>query len=184
MIENVIARRYARALAEAAAEKNELERTNADINRVADILDPERGDISVPELLEVLGSPTVATEEKIRVTDTICQKLQISQLVSDFLNVLIRRGRVTLAGRIAREYVRIATEIERISTAEVETALPLSGSEEERLRQSLEKATGKKVRVQSRVNRKLLAGVRVKMGDLMFEGSLKGRFERLSRELE
>ena len=74
MIENVIARRYARALAEVAVEKNEIEKTDSDVLTLADILDPEGGDISVPELIDCLGSPVIALEQKIKMTDVSLQK--------------------------------------------------------------------------------------------------------------
>lgn len=183
MIENVISRRYARALAQAAVEANEVERASEEMNRLADILDPEAGDISVPELLDFLSSPTVLLEHKVKLTDVICEKLQIGQLVSDFLNVLIRRGRVPLAGRIAREYVRIASEIEKISTAMVYTAKELGEPEEERLREALEEMSGERIRLQVRRNKKLIAGVRVKIGDMLYDGSLLGRMERLASRL-
>lgn len=184
MIENVIARRYAKALAEAASQKNELERTTEEINRLADILDPERGDISLPELLDFLSSPTVLNENKVVLTDKICEKLQIGKLVSDFLNVLIERNRIPLAGRIAREYVRFASEIEKVTTAEVETPVELSEPDEERLHEVLQKATGEKIRLHVRVNKKLLGGVRVKVGDTLFDGSISGRINRLATQLD
>ncbi len=184
MIENVIARRYAKALAEAAFEKNELERTIEEINRLADILDPERGDISVPELLDFLSSPTVLSENKIILTDKICEKLKIGKLVSDFLNVLIKRNRIPLAGRIAREYVRYASDIEKITTAEVETPYPLSEPDEQRLQEVLQGTTGQRIRLHVRTNKKLLGGIRVKLGDLLFDGSVSGRLQRLSAKLD
>jgi len=68
-----------------------------------------------------------------------------------------------------------------VATADVDTARPLSDIECEKLRQLLSGAMGKPVRLVVRANAKLLAGVRVKIGDLMFEGSLRGRLERMSR---
>lgn len=183
MIENVIARRYAKALAQAAVEKNELDRTSAELNLLADMVDPWRGDISVPELTELLGSPTVPVEEKIRITDVICTRMKMGQLISDFLNVLILHGRVGLTGRIAREFGRVTERLESIATAEVETAAALSDSERAMLQGALTKQAGKPVRLVVSTNSKLLAGLRVKIGDILYEGSLRGRLERMSRKL-
>ena len=183
MIENVIARRYARALAEVAVAKDEIEKTDADVLTLADILDPEGGDISVPELMNYLGSPVIALDQKIKMTDALCAKLQIGELVSEFLNVLIRKGRVPLMSRIAREYIRISSSIEQVITAEVETAFTLSEEEEKKMAAALEKKAGKKVKLHMRLNSELLSGVRVKVGDTLLDGSVKGRMDRIEAKL-
>ena len=183
MIENVIARRYAKALAEVASEKNEIEKTTADVLTLADILDAEGGEVSVPELQDYLGSPVIALEQKIKTTDVLCKKLQVGELVSEFLNVLIRKGRVPLMTRIAREYIRIASKIEDIITAEVESALPLSKEQEDRIACALEKKVGRKVRLQVKMNEKLLSGIRAKIGDVLYDGSIRGRMDRIEAEL-
>lgn len=183
MIENVIARRYARALAEVAAEKNEIEKTDADILALADILNAEGGEISVPELTDYLGSPVVPLEQKIKLTDTLCEKLSIGELVSDFLNVLIRKGRVPLMSRIAREYIRISSSIEGIVTADVESAYLLSDEEQKKIIKALEKNAGKKVRLHTKINESLLSGVRIKIGDTLLDGSIKGRMDRVEARL-
>ncbi len=183
MIENVIARRYAQALAEVAVEKNEIEKTDADVMILADILDPEGGDVSVPELLDYLGSPVVPLEQKIKMTDVLCEKLNIGELVSEFLNVLIRKRRVPLMTRIAKEYIRISSAIEQIITAEVESAYELTEEEENKISAVLEKKAGLKVRLHTKVNPGLLSGVKVKIGDTMLDGSIKGRMDRIEATL-
>lgn len=183
MIENVIARRYARALAEVAVEKNEIEKTDADVIILADILDAEGGDISVPELMDYLGSPVIALEQKIKMTDVLCEKLQVGELVSEFLNVLIRKGRVPLMSRIAREYIRISSKIEEIVTADIESAYQLSEEQQQKVIKTLEKKAGKKVRLHTKINEKLLSGVRIKIGDTLLDGSIKGRMDRIEAKL-
>ena len=113
----------------------------------------------------------------------LCKKLQIGELVSEFLNTLIRKGRVPLMSRIAREYIRISSSIEEIVTAEVETAFPLSIAEEDKMAAVLEKKIEKKVKLHTRVNSGLLSGVRVKIGDTLLDGSVKGRMDRIEAKL-
>ncbi len=183
MIENVIACRYARALAEVAVDKKEIEKTDEDIIVLADILDSEGGDISVPELVDFLGSPVVPLDQKIKLTDVLCEKLNIGELVSDFLNVLIRKARVPLMSRIAREYIRISSKIEEIVTAEVESAYPLGDEDKEKIVAALKKREGKNVRLHTKVNEDLLSGIKVKIGDTLFDGSIKGRMDRIEAKL-
>lgn len=183
MIENVIAMRYARALAELAAEQEAFDQTRDDLNLLADLLDPDRGELEESDLRDFLGSPTVPLAEKIKVTDVLCEKLQIGKLVSDFLNVLIRRYRILLTGRIAREFVKIASRLESIQTAHVESARLLGEEQINRLTQALETATGSKVRLEARVREDLLGGARIRIGDKLVDGTIAARLKRLSARL-
>ncbi len=183
MIENVIAIRYAKGLAEIAHEQGALAAVQEDLEQLGDILDPNRGEISVPELVEFLGSPTVPPADKIQLTDVLCEKLSVGKTVSDFLNLLIHRHRVSLFSRILTEYCKLATKLEQIQTAQVETARPLTPAQEDKIRASLELATGAKVRLTVRVNPALLAGVRMRLGDQLLDGSLENRLERLAAKL-
>jgi F-type H+-transporting ATPase subunit delta len=179
MNENVIAKRYAKGLAAFAAQRGRLAEVRDDLRLLADLLDPERGDISVPELRALLFSPTVTPEEKIRVTDVICEKLSIGQEVSDFLNVLIKKTRIGLIGMLERQYERLAADLNAEGLAEVRTARLLSPQQEESLRLALREATGKTVRLRVEEDKSLIAGVRVRMSDIMLDGSFAARLEKM-----
>jgi F-type H+-transporting ATPase subunit delta len=183
MIENVIARRYARGLAEYAAEQDELDAVRSQLEALSDVLDPSRGEVSAPELLDWLRSPRVTPEKKIQVTDVLCAKLEIGKTVSEFLNVLIRRNRVGLMPRIARFFESMAAEMDQVLAAEVETARALDEQETERLRGALETALGSPVRMLVRERPELRGGVRVRAGDQLLDGSLAARLARLEASL-
>lgn len=179
MIEAVIANRYARGLAEYAHEQGELETVKTDLDRLADIMDPGLGEISVPELMDFLRSPTVPEEEKIKLTDIVCDQLDIGKATSDFLNILILRSRIGLVPFIVRAYSRIAAEINEVLGAVVETARPLSEKQREDLRAALAEATGATVCIEERLQPEIISGLRVRLDDTMLDGSALGRYKRL-----
>lgn len=183
MKENVIARRYARGLFEYAVEQDELAAVREHLESLADLLDPERGEISVPELLTFLRSPTVPMPEKIKLTDVICEKLSIGKTVSDFLNVLIQKNRIALTGFIAREFERISGQFETINNAVVESARPLTDEQIVAIREALAKALDGEVRILTRTNPRLIGGVRVQVEDLLFDGSLQHRLAKMDQQL-
>jgi F-type H+-transporting ATPase subunit delta len=183
MKENIIARRYAEALAQHAVENNELDSVREDLDALADLLDPERGDISVPELLAFLHSPTIPQVEKVKLTDVLCEKINIGKSVSDFLNVLIKKNRIALTPFIAREFDRIAGGLTNVVTASVETARKLSGDQLAELQKLIAEASGAEVRLTQKINPKLIAGFRVQMGDILLDGSVENRLQRLGARL-
>lgn len=183
MIENIIARRYARGLADLAVERQELDSVREELALLVDLLSPGTGDFSVPELGDFLASPTVAKADKIRVTDVVCEKTQLGKTVSDFLNVLINSHRVPLIGLIGEEYELIVAVLNDTKTASVESAQALTTEQEARLRKELQESIGGKVEIFVKVNPDLLAGIRVRIGDMVLDGSLRSRLTRLSAQL-
>jgi F-type H+-transporting ATPase subunit delta len=184
MNESVIASRYANGLASHAREQNALEDVRADLNTLADLLDPERGEIAAAELPDLLASPAIPDADKIRITDTLCAKLEIGKIVSQFLNVLIRKKRINIVGEIARQYDRIASDLQGVANAVAESAAPLTPAQEEDLNAALARATGRRVQLSVRVDPELVAGLRVRLADRVIDGTLAGRLDRLGERLQ
>lgn len=183
MIETIIARRYAKGLSQVAKERDELLPVRADLDAIADLLDTDAGAYSLPELLDFLASPTVRLEDKIRLTDLICEKMGVGKTVSDFLNVLIEKHRVALTGHIAREYDRIVARIDEARSVWVESARPLDKAEAEAVRVAAAKVAGGEVQMRTRVNARLLGGVRVFLDDILIDTSIASRLEALKAHL-
>ncbi len=183
MKENILAARYAKGLAQVARENNELEKVREDLVYLADLLDAERGDITVPELGHFLYSPTVPLREKIRATDVLCEEMGIGKTVSDFLNVLLKYYRINIINLIVREYERLSYEYEDAQLAVVETARRLTPEQRQKLTAALEQHVGGKVRLQEMQTPRLLGGLRVKLNDTVLDGSVRGRLRRLGTKL-
>lgn len=181
--EDIIARRYAKGLAEYAAGAGEMDEVRRDLGLMADILDPRGGDVRSPELQEFLFSPVPAQEEKIAMAGSIMDKAGIGRGCADFVAVLIRKNRVALLPRIARAFADIAGDLTGEYTAIVHTARQLSPEQARRLTEVLASVFGGVVRLHQRVEPGLLAGARVTVGDKTFDGTVLGRLERLKHRL-
>lgn len=181
--EEVIAGRYAKALAEHAAESGEVERARRDLAFLAELLDPSPDGGASPELLHFLTAPGIDTADKIRTAFSIMDKLGVGEMTRDFLGVLIERNRVGLTPKIARAFADAAGDITGDRTAVVQTARPLTAEQSERLRRALSGVFGGDVRIVERVKPELLAGARVTVGDRLFDGSVLGRLEQLRNRL-
>ena len=181
--EDVIARRYARGLADYAAEAGDMERVREDLDVLSAMLDSRSGAAHVPEFADFLASPAAATEEKLVATAAIMEKADIGKTVADFLAVLVRKNRSGLVPRIHRAFADIAGGMTGEYTAVVHTARALSPDQSRRLRDALSSAFGCTVRLHQQVEPGLLAGARVTVGDKTFDGTVLGRFEQLRHRL-
>jgi F-type H+-transporting ATPase subunit delta len=183
-MEDVLASRYARALGEIAQEKGILDRVYSEIEILADISMPDRGDVSVPELLTFLHAPRIPLEDKIKLTDVMLEKMKFTEEVGSLLNILIRRGRVNLVGNIANNLRKRIAALKNVTVADLESAVPLKDNELKEIQSALESRLNGKVDIRSRIKPELIGGLRVRIGDQLIDGSITGRLERLESSLK
>lgn len=181
--EDVIARRYAKGLAEHAAEENKVDEVRRDLGQLADLVDPYSGDYSIPELLDFLNTPVAHTNAKLEATDVIMEKIGVGKIVSDFLNVLILHSRIGLLPRINRQFNLIVADLTNEHAATVFTALPLTTDQSARLTAALEKALSAKVRLVQQVEPGLVAGARIEVDGHLLDGTVVGKLESLKQKL-
>jgi F-type H+-transporting ATPase subunit delta len=166
---------YARALFEAAREDDKLERVAADLSALAQALE------EVPELLAFLRNPEVEPAGKAEVLDEITAGAD--ELVRNFVRVVAEKGRAGELGEMNEELeVLLAREQNRLAL-ELTTAYELSDKEAASIVAAIEKASGRKVEATRTVDPELIGGIVLKVGSFLADGSVRGRLERLRREL-
>jgi len=175
----VEARRYARALAEVAGEKDpsELETVAGELSLVAEVLG------RAPQALRFFEDPAVSHEDKEKAIGTLGKRAGTGDLTRRLLRLLIERRRLAALPWIARSFAAIKDQRLGIVPAEATTAVPLSGPEAKRLRESLERMTGRRVRLSLAVDAALLGGARTRIGPRMYDGTLKRKLEILRGRL-
>ena len=181
--EEIIARRYARGLAELARDTGEADAVRGDLGRVADLLNESVSGEAGAELLSFFDSPLPTADDKRAALDAIIEKTGVCGTVGNFLRILIERGRVGLLTRVSRTFDEIIGEITGDLTATVHTARPLTPDQESRLAEALKAALGANVRLHQRVEAGLLAGARVEVDGLTFDGTVLGRLDSLRHRM-
>jgi F-type H+-transporting ATPase subunit delta len=172
---SVVDRVYAHALFEAAQEKGRLGPVR---DQLAQFVAAES---EVPELRELLRNPrldprarTSALEELLAGSD---------EILRNFLLVLADKGRSAQLEEIAAEFERLIADHEGIVHAALTTAVELSDAEAEKLLGPIAKASGRKVEASRTVDPDLIGGVVLRVGSYRLDASVRGRLERLRREL-
>ncbi|HEX3912083.1 MAG TPA: F0F1 ATP synthase subunit delta [Steroidobacteraceae bacterium] len=115
------------------------------------------------------------------VTDVAGDKLDAG--MQNFVRVLAENHRLLLLPQIAAHYEELRSEVENTVDVQVVSAIALSGEQQDRLSQALSTRLKRKVRMHTAVDAALLAGAVVRAGDLVIDGSLKGRLQRLATDL-
>lgn len=135
------------------------------------------------ELRAVLASPAVARESKLAVLETLAGRLGLSRLTRNFLAVATERGRAANVAGIAAAFERLWREQAGIRRAEIVSARPLNAEERAAVEQALAAATAARIEASYRQDRELIGGFTARVGDTVYDGSLRGRLDRLRQQL-
>jgi F-type H+-transporting ATPase subunit delta len=171
------ARRYAEAAFEIAQRDGTVDEWLSQLDRIAAAM----ADSSVVRRLE---NPHVPFEERHAAFRSLFGAGQMLPQVWNLLGLVLRRRRLESLGDIAREFRRLYNRRAGITEAVATSAAELDAAEVDALRQRLEQMTGGTIDLTLRVDRSLLGGVQVRLGDVLIDGSVRGRLERLRGRLQ
>ena len=172
---SVADRVYARALFDAALEGDRLEPVREQLAQVV------AAEAEVPELRELLRNPQLDPRARAAALEDLLSGGE--ELLRNFLLLLVDKGRTGQLEEISLEFERLVAEHEGIVHAELTTAIDLSDDEARDLLGQIEKASGRKVEATRRVDPSLIGGIVLQVGSLRLDASVRGRLERLRREL-
>ena len=177
MARGAAARRYAKALFELSKEAGQVAEVVGELTSMGDLLDGN------PELHGVLFRPLHPVAQRRAVLDGVTDRIGASPTVRSFFSLLIDQRRLIDFPAIHEEFERLASEDAGLRRAEVVSASALRDEQLERLRRALSVRTGCEVDVSARVDPTLLGGVIAKVGDLVFDGSLRTQLRQLRADL-
>jgi F-type H+-transporting ATPase subunit delta len=172
---SVVDRVYANALFEAALEEGRLEPVREQLAQVV------AAEAEVPELREMLRNPQLDPQARAAALEEVFA--DSDELLRNFLLVLADKGRAGQLEEIGREFERLVAEHEGIVHAELTTAVELSDGEASKLLRRIETASGRKVEASRTVDPDLIGGIVLQVGSHRLDASVRGRLERLRREL-
>jgi F-type H+-transporting ATPase subunit delta len=166
---------YARALFEAAQAQNRVGPVRDELHQLAGALD------AAPELESFLANPQVDPTGKTEVLDQVTEGAE--PLVRNAVRLLASKGRAGELRLFAEEFDTLVDRAEGRVQVELTTAHELSDTELAAIVQRIEKASGRTVEATRRVDPSLVGGVILQAGSLRVDASVRGRLERLRREL-
>ncbi|MBX3704462.1 MAG: F0F1 ATP synthase subunit delta [Steroidobacteraceae bacterium] len=170
-----IARPYARAAFAHAREAK-------DFASWSKLLGSAAATVADPRVARLLNHPMVTGEQLVALLVEASKKAAAAQ-GRNFLMTLAGNRRLGLLPEIAAQFEVLRAEVEGIIDVEVVAAREIPAPQKKRLEAALEKRLGREVRMQVRLDDSLVGGAIVRAGDLVIDGSLKGRLARLDSAL-
>jgi F-type H+-transporting ATPase subunit delta len=129
----------------------------------------------------VLRNPELPPETKADIVGDIIG--EADELVRNFLRLVAEKGRIGEIEEIARELDRLMAAEEGRLDVELTTAFELSDSEASAILKQIQEASGRKVEATRKVDPDLIGGFVLQAGSMRVDASVRGRIERLRREL-
>jgi F-type H+-transporting ATPase subunit delta len=174
---SILGRRYASALLALAEERKNVDHVRRDLSDFVKSWNESR------ELRTVFENPSVSAEARRNVLREIGTRTSMDPQLLNTLLVLADRGRLSQLPDVFDSFEAMAEAKSGKLRAEVTSAAELPEAYFTELGATLERVTGRKVSVTHKVDPSLLGGVVTRVGDRVFDGSLKNRLSELKDEL-
>jgi F-type H+-transporting ATPase subunit delta len=170
-----LARPYARAAFAHAVAGSNLAQWSEFLRNAALAVNDERID-------RLIGNPRVASAA---LTDLLADVTGVAQneAARNFLRLLSSNNRLDLLPDIAEQYQNLKAEREHTVAVEVISAVTLSAEQQQQLTAALTRRLQRTVHLQCRIDPELLGGAVIKAGDLVIDGSLRGKVEKLGQAI-
>jgi ATP synthase F1 delta subunit len=166
---------YAEALFEVARDKGRLDEIGAQLGEFADAVDRDR------DLQVFFFSPYFSSAEKVeglgRAVNGAEPELQ------NFLELLIEKQRMTEVFRIRRHFEQLWKQENKRLDVTVTSAVELDRSVVEKIGEEIERQTGQRVELASRVDDEILGGIVLQVGNMVLDASIRSRLEKLRKSV-
>jgi F-type H+-transporting ATPase subunit delta len=173
----MIARRYASALADVILERGEAKEIQHEMQQWEELLQ------SNAALQEVFRNPTIALDQKRAVLNKLIDRAQPRPTTTNFLKVLLQNQRLTELPEINRKLAQILDERAGMVAAIVTTARPVPDHIQRSLEQRLIAVTQKKVRLDFQEDPDLIGGLVTRIGSTVYDGSVRNQLQLMKERM-
>ena len=176
-----VAKSYAQALFELSQEKHatvpEATQVEKELSSVAAAFS------AGSDAAHLLSGPALSAAERSKAVGAICEKLGVSAGVARAMKIAAEKGRVALFGAIHSEFIRLRVESEGGLLGEMVSAEPLEARDQDELASAFSKKLGRKVQFRTSVDAGLIAGVKVTVAGVTYDGTVRAQLQRAKAQL-
>ncbi len=178
MRRTIVALKYAKGLFLVAKELGKFKQFAEELQKVKLLLD------SIPEAFSALQNPIYPPDLKMEIVNELLKVLALDPELERFLRMLVEKRRIQYIDEIIRVYNELIDEELNIARGELITAYPIEEEDRKELEKILSKFLKKEVYLESKVDESIIGGVKIKIGDLVFDGSLKTQLRKIKETIK
>ncbi|CAM3945387.1 MULTISPECIES: F0F1 ATP synthase subunit delta [Rahnella] len=170
-----VARPYAKAAFDFAVEHQSLDRWQSMLAFTAEVTRNEQ----IEELLSGASAPETLSNTFI----AVCGE-QLDDAGQNLIKVMAENGRLRVLPEVLEQFIELRASLEAVAEVEVTSANPLSEEQQAKIAAAMEKRLSRKVKLNCKIDKSVLAGVVIRAGDMVIDGSVRSRLERLADVLQ
>ncbi|MCF8039344.1 MAG: F0F1 ATP synthase subunit delta [Desulfohalobiaceae bacterium] len=180
MKEQVIAKRYARALFALGQEQGdeELNRYGRELSQIASVIEAS------PHLLKILKNPIIKTGDKKGILRKIMQKLEVGTTIQNFCLFLADKERLGNFPDIQHTYSSLLDARSGVLRGKLITAIELAKARQDKVTKQLEGQLSQKLVLEYEANKDILGGLVLKVGDKIYDASLRAQLDQLKEQIK
>jgi len=172
-----VSRRYAKAFLDVASERNEEEKCLKELQVFANLYAED------DSFRQLVLNPVFQESERISVVEKILSKTKSGVTAQVIIKYLIQRNRLSLLPKITEEYFSELNVKRGKQPVSVWSATALDKAEQTKLSKLLHEITGKEISLVLNEDPELIGGIKIKVGSVVLESSLKHNLEKMRQEL-
>jgi len=170
-----VARPYARAVYQQATETSTVDNWSEALAFITAVASDE-------QMVAVIDEPQMGSEQKAElILKVVGDKLNAQQ--QNLIKLMAENGRLKALPEVAEQFEVYRAEAEGKVDAEVVSAFPLSGEQEDSITKTLKAKLGREVTITTTIDESLIGGVVIKAGDTIIDGSMKSQLDSLALTL-
>jgi len=170
-----IARPYAKAAFDFAVEKNDVDQWLEMITFIGQVASND----AVVKMLKATTASVEAADLMIKLGGE-----QLNENGQNFVKVLAQNERLLVLPEVSELFAKYFDEYNKQVDADITSATELNDAQQADLAASLEKRLARKVKLNVSIDKSLVAGVIIRVGDLLIDGSVRGKLARLGSQLQ
>ena len=169
--------RYSRALFEVLKEANELEKAENDIKNFQKLADTNL------DFNNFIKDPTISKSRQVQVLNLLGEKLGFSKNLKNFFLLLIEKRRIFFIKKITETFLKICSKKRGEVTASLISSKELSLNELKALSNDLSESTGSILKLDYKVDEKLIGGLKLQLGSFMIDTSIKNKLKKYEQSM-
>ena len=179
MRQTILARRYAKALFSLGKEQKKTEEYNGKLKAIADLYGDEAVGVS-----DGVTNPLYPLAVREKIMTALAKSVQADAMLTSFLKLLIAKKRADILPDIAKAMQTMVNKDQNISHGTIISAAEFDEVLMAKVRAALEKLTGSKVMLETRVDLSIIGGMIAKVGDLVLDGSIRTQLNGLKESIK
>ena len=164
--------RYSRALFEVANESKELDKIEKDIKNFQSLLN------SSFEIKNFLQNPTQSINTQNSVIKILTEKLGFSKNLKNFFLLLVAKRRIFFVKKITESFLKLCSKKRGEINASLISSKELSPNELDQISKDLSKSMGSTLKIDYKVDKELIGGLKLQLGSFMIDTSLKNKLKK------